>query len=145
MSTLAVLHISFIVAWAAIIAVESIIEFFNDIRTSDQAKMVADLHFKIDVYLEVPVVLGVLVTGALLLSDATWSILLAIKVAGALFAIGMNALCVVIVIRRHAALRDAVVEGVAESFTVRSNRIFDLASVGIPVGIAAFVLGWVLY
>ncbi len=143
MSTLAVLHVLSIALWGGVIACEVFLETYK-VRSADQEKMAADLHYRIDLFVEAPLILAVLVTGALLLDQATWSTLLAIKVAAALVVIGANAVCVAIVVQRYLALRGATDEDALSSFAIQTRRINLIGLIFIPMGIAVFALGWAI-
>ncbi len=104
--TLTTIHLLFIALWGGVLACEGIIEFVPT-RHEEQERLVAKLHFRIDVLLEAPLLVGILVTGIVLLAGTPWTTLLAIKVAGALVVILANAACIVVVVRRYLATRDA--------------------------------------
>ncbi len=143
MSTLAIMHVLSIALWGGVIACEVFIETYM-IRSADQRKMATDLHYRIDLFIEAPLIMAVLVTGALLLDQTTWSTLLAIKIAAALVVIGANTVCIATVVQRYLALRGAADEDESSSFALLTRRI-QLTAIFIPMGLAVFALGWVLY
>jgi hypothetical protein len=63
----------------------------------------ANLHKRVDLFIEIPAFIGVTVTGAWLLGQAMPSLWLYIKVAMAIVAVVANAICVWLVFERAAA------------------------------------------
>lgn len=124
-------------------ACEMFIETYK-VRSSDQGKLIADLHYRIDLFVEAPLLLVVLITGALLLDQATWSTWLAIKVAAALIVIGGNVACVAIVVQRYRALRGVEDEEALSAFATQTQRIHWIGVSFIPLGVAVFALGWAI-
>ncbi len=125
-------------------ACEMFIETYK-VRSLQQEKMVADLHYRIDLFVEAPLLLAVLVTGALLLDQTTWSTLLAIKVVAALVVVGGNAVCIAIVVKRYLALRGLEDEETLSKFAVQTQRIHLIGFIFIPLGLAVFALGWAIF
>lgn len=143
MNTLQVLHLVFIALWGGVLACEAILELLPLHNTADR-KIVADLHFRIDMLVEAPLLAAILVTGALLLSQASWSLLLAVKVAGGLAVIGANAYCIVVVVQRHLAMRRAAKEEAKASFAAHTRSIYRVSVIALPVGLGVFALGLAL-
>lgn len=142
MSTLAVLHILAVTLWGGVVTSETFIETYKA-RSADQRKMITDLHYRIDLFIESPLLFAVLITGMLLIGQSTWSTLLAIKVAAGLVVIGANAVCIVCVVRRYLAMHASTEEESLSEFAIQTKRIRSTA-LFIPLGLAVFALGWVI-
>ncbi|MGD9729479.1 MAG: hypothetical protein AB7Q81_21690 [Gammaproteobacteria bacterium] len=99
-SSLVAIHIAFVGIWLGCILTEAIFERALLGKGRDKEKILAALHKKVDVIVEIPAFVVVLVTGALLLKDLPGSTALYIKIGFGLIAIVANAYCVHIVFRR---------------------------------------------
>lgn len=62
----------------------------------------ARLHIRVDLFIEIPAFVMVLVTGVLMLAQTPPSTALLIKVVCGLVAIATNVICVALVFKRHA-------------------------------------------
>lgn len=98
------IHILAIGIWLGCILVEAAFEHRLP-KTETQQRAVADLHVIVDVWIETPAFLLVLVTGSLLLLDAPLGPALTWKVAISFAAVALNAWCVWLVFRRRALFR----------------------------------------
>lgn len=130
--TVQALHLVALAAWFGVVAVESVIELLP-LRRPELAAAAATFHFWIDLLVELPLLLGVLVTGGLLLRGQTLDTELGIKVAAGGAAIVMNLCCVAFVIARH--------RGGAELRSRRTRLVFATATVGMPLGLVALWIG----
>lgn len=137
MNALHLTHLGLICAWGGVLLTELIIESLGEDDVS-QAHA-ARLHFWIDLLAEVPIILAVLVTGGLLLSEI-WppTGLHLVKVACALVAIGMNLYCSAIVVVRYRQ-RDDIAS------VRRWGRHVRLSVLGVPFGAVAAYLGLVYF
>lgn len=142
MSTLQALHLLFIAGWAGVLACEGLLEFLPA-GDAGRERQIAVLHFRIDLLLEAPLLVGILVTGMILLDDAEWSLLLAVKVVGALTVIGANAACIVAVVRRHLGVRQAG-PAAAQVFARQTRVIHRVIYLFTPVGVGVFAAGLIL-
>jgi hypothetical protein len=130
------LHALAIAFWLGIVGAEFVIE-----RSRAAGKAhgyeVARNHYRIDLYLEIPAITVILLTGVSMLAHASLTPLLLAKAAAGLVAVGANAACVVpVVLRRQAADRDDL------AAVLRHSRTIDLVSiVGAPAALAALVIG----
>ncbi len=133
MSALELTHLLLIGLWGGVVAAETVVEFA--VRTEEEQRFSATLHYWIDLLIELPVLCGVLLTGGLL-AARVWppTPLLLFKMGCGLVAVGVNVYCVGLVVARHRRAADP-----AE--LARLNRRVKGAWVGVPVGVAAFVIG----
>jgi hypothetical protein len=95
MDGLHVAHLILVAGWGSLVAAETVVEI---VGRGDAA---ARIHYWLDLTLEIPILIGVLATGAIL----TWrawppSTLHGVKIGCALFAIAVNLYCVAMVILR---------------------------------------------
>jgi hypothetical protein len=127
------MHFGVLCAWGGVLAVEFLLETLGDDELS-QAQATR-LHFWIDLLVEFPVVLAVLVSGGVLLARS-WppTTLHIIKVSSALAAIGLNLYCSVMVIFRYRVRTDAAAVG-------RYRRRVRLSAFGVPFGLVAAYIG----
>jgi len=134
---LRLLHFGLLCAWSGVLLVEFVIESLGD--DDDALASAARAHFWIDVLIEIPLVLAVLTTGAMLLAqDWPPSHVLVVKVVSALVAIGLNLYCCGVVIVRYRRRGDpAAVRGL--------RRRVRLSALGIPFGALAAYLGFAYF
>jgi len=99
-SLLLPLHLLSIGIWLGCVMTEGLFERALLGKGREQELTLAALHKRVDIFIEVPAILLVLVTGGLLLRNAAGGNLLYLKVALGLFAIAANAYCVRLVFRR---------------------------------------------
>lgn len=132
-------HLVFLSAWGGLILGEAAVEF--PARSSESLKAAAArFHYWMDLFVEIPLLLGVVLTGGVLFGRAGWSPLLGIKAACGLAAVAANVMCVVMVIRRSKARPDSV--------DALTQWIFRAPAIGIPfalvaLGIGAHRAGWI--
>lgn len=130
------LHVAAIAFWIGVVGAEFVIER-SRAASKPHGYAVAHNHFWIDMLLEVPAVLLVLLTGALLLKDTPMTPLLAVKVGAGLVAAAANLACVIPVTRRRRAARDEALHSV-----IRHSRSIDrLSALGLPAAALALLLG----
>ncbi len=128
-------HLALIFTWLGLVVAETVIEFA--LGTEHQA-IKAKLHFWIDLTSEVPVVLGVLVTGILLtVRMPELSRLLQVKIGFALAAIAVNLYCAALVALRY---KHRQVPATLAKLDARIRATW----VGVPFGLTALYLGLVL-
>lgn len=126
-------HLIFLFTWGGLVLAEVVVEGLG--ASPEGQAFAARAHYWMDVLLELPLVGGVLATGALLAARA-WplSTLHWVKIGAALLAIGANLYCAVLVVRRH-RLRDDVPSLARLSAQVRWT------GVAIPAGVVALYIG----
>lgn len=136
MQYLPTIHVCVFCFWLGIIAVETLIErqrFMGRQETLNAAQY----HYQIDVYLEVPAFIILLLTGMMMLDPNQLSGWYLVKVICGVMAVGINAWCVLPVIQRKNA---ADVGNLGE--VIRFSEMIDKAlPMGLPFGLAALVLG----
>lgn len=95
------LHLTFVGLWLGCVLTEALFERALLGQGRDKELILAALHKRVDVFIEIPAFALVLATGALLLASAPPSALLHAKVGVALLAIVANVCCVFLVFQRH--------------------------------------------
>ena len=103
--TLAMIHLMVLSLWGGVVATEAVVEIFP-FRHHEMHPAAIRLHYWIDLVVEAPLVLAVVVTGAwlLLLTDPVTPLhLFKIGFAGA--AVAVNIFCIAVVVRRGRRLQ----------------------------------------
>ena len=131
MSGLQLAHLILVSLWSGIVLTEAIVETLGHVEEG----LAARVHFWIDVIVEMPTVLAVLITGAIL-AARVWPPppLLVAKLIAGLVAVGVNGYCFVFVILRFRARHHP-------SLALRYGRHVRGAVLGVPFGAAAAYLG----
>lgn len=131
---MALVHLLLVAVWGGVLLVEGVLEIVGS-GSLDGMRRVAWAHYWIDVCVEVPVVLGVLMSGMMLaLAVPAFTGLHVVKLGAGLLAIAINLSCVGFVLRRQAAAGD-------DAELQRLHRRVRLAGIGFPPGILAAYLG----
>ncbi|MEW6777258.1 MAG: hypothetical protein AB1405_13255 [Bdellovibrionota bacterium] len=134
MTGLHILHFLFLCFWGGVVFAESAMELVARKRP-EFVPAVARFHYWIDLCIEGPLLVAVLVTGGLLLRGRPMDGLLLAKIAAGLTAVAVNLYCVVIVVKRAGAAADP-------SHSIALGRQVILSAVvGVPFGLAALYLG----
>ena len=107
----------------------------------EQELILAALHKRVDIFVEVPAFMGVLITGGFLLSGAGIRLLLKIKIAIALVAIAANAFCVFLVFKRSAHARVGNWQGFAQTDSIQ-HKVGAVVLLGILISLC---MGLYLY
>lgn len=105
MNPFLLVHLICVGIWLGCILTEALFERALLGQGRQQEKILVGLHQRVDLFVEIPAFVLVLVTGALMLSDTATSKLLDIKVGLGLLAILANLYCVGLVFRRTKAVR----------------------------------------
>jgi hypothetical protein len=139
MDSLHLLHLMLLCAWAGLLLAEFVIELLA--RDDVAIRHVARLHLWLDAVAEVPLLLGILATGAWL-SVRAWplSAIHWVKIAAAGVAIGLNLWCATQVYARWRAARAPLDAGGAAR-TRRYHARVRLAALGVPFGVVAAYIG----
>lgn len=140
MTTLQAFHLVFIALWGGVLACEGLMEFLP-VKTALEGKQIAKLHYRIDLLLEAPLLLAILITGVLLLGDVQWSALLVVKVVAALVLIAANAACIAVVVKRYRDLAGAGDDRAFAVFASQTRRIHRIIFTFTPLGLLVFALG----
>lgn len=133
------IHLIALGVWIGVVGAEFVIEFAG-MKDDEALKRAALLHYKTDVWVEIPAFLTVLVTGLLMVNTSHLGGLFLAKIGFALAAIALNMLNVYAVFRRRKfALLDDM-EGVHST-----ARLIQVSSLIIPCFLIAFGIGmWFL-
>ena len=101
-SLLLILHLVFVGLWLGCVLTEALFERALLGKGRDKELLLAQLHQRVDIFVEIPAFVVVLVTGGFLLLNATPSVALVVKVGFGVLAIAANVFCVWLVFRRSA-------------------------------------------
>lgn len=101
------LHLLLIGLWLGCVLTEAMFERALLGKGRPQERLLADLHRRVDVWIEIPVFVAVVITGGLLLMQTSPSFWLRVKVAVGLLAVLANVVCVGLVFARAKAARVA--------------------------------------
>jgi hypothetical protein len=128
-----VAHLMVLGMWLGIVITEALFEFSGS--DAESLRAAARFHYTVDMFGELPMLLLVLVTGAVLGVRAwPWTPLLWFKIAASLVAVASNLVCAVWVVqRRRIEDRNALL-----GFR---RRIWSTAAVGTLFGTLALYLG----
>ncbi len=102
-SLLLVTHLVFVGIWLGCVLTEALFERALLGKGRAQELILVALHKRVDLFIEIPAFVIVLVTGGLMLASANPGALLQVKIAFALLAIAANVYCVWLVFRRARA------------------------------------------
>jgi hypothetical protein len=135
------LHVLALGLWAGLVATEAVVELMG--RSSHDLHGAATrMHHRIDLLVELPVLLLVGLTGVLLtLATDDLTVLHLVKIGSGLAAICVNLYCVVLVVQRHRVL--AHDDGAVGSRSL-TDRILLCFLVGGAFASIAFALGFYL-
>ncbi len=133
MEPLHVAHLIFVAMWGGVVAAEVVIEL--TLREGEAARIGAEAHYWIDLFVEGPLLVAILGTGGVLLWRA-WppTALHVVKVACALVAIGVNGWCVAMVVARRRLAH-------APEAVAHYRRRVLLAGAGAPFAFVAVYIG----
>ena len=138
-AVLSLLHLICLCLWGGVVLTEAVLEIYPFRRRELHAYTV-QLHYWIDLLVELPLIAGVTITGVLL-AILVWPLspLHLVKVVCACVAVGANLHCIYHVLSRRRAL-----DGRGEEATLcgATRRIVISAVVGIPFAAAAVVIGF---
>ena len=123
--------------WLGVVITEVLFEFAGS--DADSLRAAARFHYNVDKFGELPILVGVLVTGTILAARA-WPLtpLHVIKIAASLIAVGSALICVLWVFQRRQ------IEDVNLLLGFR-RRIWTLAAVAAAVATPALYLGLVYF
>ncbi len=128
-----VAHLFIVGLWGGLVLGETVLEL--SARDPAEARFAARLHYLTDVFVEIPLLIGVVASGALLAARAwPFAPLHWVKLGCALLAITANLVCIRRVVVRHAQAEDA------EALAASGRRV-RATWVGVPFGLAALWIG----
>lgn len=136
-SALLLLHLAFAGIWLGCILTETLFERALLGKGREQELILAALHKRVDILVEIPAFLAVLVTGALMFLSTDASPLLAAKIVIGLLAIGTNIYCVRLVFRRASAAN----AGRWEEFAHLDHLQHRFGAVVLVAVVAALLIG----
>ncbi len=136
MSPLQFAHVIFLGLWGGCVFVEVLLEL-SALKNNALHNIMPELHYKIDVFIELPLLFLVLATGIFLFQSAAMSPLLVLKAGAGLWAVAANVYCVFVVIKR----KKAADRGDGKQVEKYTRRVFASAITGIPAGLCALFLG----
>lgn len=134
------LHMVFAGIWLGCVLTEALFERALLKTGRPNERILADLHKRVDMFIEIPAIAGVVVTGLLMLGEVAQSLTLQLKIAAGLVAIAANAYCVYLVFARARAAK-------AEDwdrFDRLDHRQHQFGAVVLLGILAALGLGWSL-
>ena len=103
-TTVLLIHLVFIGIWLGCLLTEALFERALLGQGPYQERILVGLHKRVDVWIEIPAFIGVLISGAVLLGEAVWSPVLLLKIMCGLIAMAANVYCVGLVFRRAQAV-----------------------------------------
>lgn len=140
-SVLLPLHLAFVGIWLGCVVTEAIFERALLGKGRAQELILVALHKRVDLMVEIPAFIAVLLTGGAMLSSVNPSPLLTTKIAFGLVAIAANIYCVWLVFRRaQAAQSDQQSE-----FTRLDHLQHKFGAVVLLALVAALAIGIYLY
>ncbi len=133
MDPLHLAHLVLVSAWGGVVLGETVLELAGGTGEAAE-RLIARVHLWIDLLVELPIILGVLATGALMTLRA-WPIapLLALKLGAGGVAVALNLYCIGAVVARARATSDDARR--------RWTRHVRASALGIPFAITAAALG----
>ncbi len=130
-------HFLVLGTWLGVVLAELVFEAAGA-RSGPLRRAAAAFHGAVDRYLEIPILLGVLLTGVALLAQTDFDGLLAVKIACGGGAVAVNFACAVVVFQREKEAKEGATE---ERLKVLTKWVWGSAGVGVPLGLVALFLG----
>ncbi len=140
-SALLPIHLSFVGLWLGCVLTEALFERALLGKGTEQVLTLVALHKRVDLIVEIPAFVTVLITGALMYSSETTSGLIHTKIAFGLLAIAANVYCVWLVFQRAVAAE----EGNWKEFDRLDHKQHKYGAVVLFAIIAALVIGVSVY
>ena len=134
MSAILILHIGFVGLWLGCVLTEAAFERTLLAGSREAHATLARLHLRVDLFVEVPAMLGVLTTGALLWPSAAWTAGTQAMAALGALALAANAVCVWLVVARHKAAK----AGDWNRFDLLDHRQHQIGAVVLVALLGAF-------
>lgn len=130
-------HFLVLGAWLGCVLCELVFEAAGA-RNESLRRAASAFHGAVDRYLEIPLLVGVIVTGMALMPGVQMRGALIVKIACGLGAVGVNGLCAIAVFKREAAAATGASEHELAALT---RWIWASAGVGVPLGLVALWIG----
>ena len=134
------IHLILLSLWGGVVLTEAIIEMYP-YKNREQHGSSITLHYYIDLLVEAPLLLGVLITGIVLVFQVKLVPLHYLLIACGLIAVGMNFTCIVLVIKRRTMQEQGQSETILWQYT---RYIVTTAVLGIPAALIAAYVGFIL-
>lgn len=136
------IHLAFVGIWLGCVLTEALFERALLGQGRAQEMILARLHKRVDLFVEIPAFVVVLVTGALMLLNASASPLLHTKIGLGLLAIVANVYCVGLVFRRERAALGGNWERFAQLDHLQHKvGAIVLVSMVLALGIGVYLFG----
>ena len=140
-SLLLLVHLVFAGLWLGCVLTEVLFERALLGRGRNYDVILAGLHRRVDLFVELPAFVAVLVTGALMVANTIPSTVLNVKIAFGILAVIANVYCVSLVFRRARV----VAEGHWEEFTRLDHLQHTVGAVVLLSILAALGIGGYLF
>jgi hypothetical protein len=136
-STLLPIHLSFAGVWLGCIITEALFERALLGKGRQSELILAGLHKRVDLLLEIPAFAVVLVSGALLYPAANVDLLLHVKIGLGLLAVSLNSYCVWLVFKRAAAAK----QGDWDRFSRLDHKQHQYGAIVLLAVVLALIVG----
>jgi len=118
------------------VAVETLLER-SPRKLPAMKTLVPQLHYWIDLYIEIPILIGILLSGLMMLQEQHFEVLFVVKILAGLLAIGVNLWCVIPVVKR----KKAADSNDSEQVRKYSRQILLATQIGFPAAMLALCIG----
>ncbi len=132
-------HLLALGLWGGVVLAEGIIEQVGR-RDAAHTAAAARMHYWTDLLLELPLLAVIIGTGVVLAWNVPLTGLHWLKIACAVFAIGVNVWCIGVVLRRQRTVGSAS----HQTTLADTSRVFLAIKLGLPPGLVALWLGFYL-
>jgi hypothetical protein len=132
------MHLVFLCLWAGVVAAESVMELLP-LRKKEMLKPVTIFHYYIDLFVELPIIMMVALTGLVTLLQVEVGLLHVVKIAAGCGAIIANLFCIWKVVERYRLLQAGATDDVLHK---QHTTIIMSAVLGMPLAAAAAGLGF---
>jgi len=133
-------HLIALGAWLGLVLAEVVTEVAAR-RNPAWAPTVALLHKAYDLYVEIPILAAVVISGVLLFLRTPYDALLGLKVVCGLFAVGINVVCIFWVLGRARAVEFEDDDARRVALESGTRRVFLAFYLGFPAATAALIMG----
>jgi hypothetical protein len=131
-------HLVFLCLWGGVVATESVMEILP-LWKKEMLKPVAIFHYYIDLFVELPIIMMVALTGLVTLLQMEVGMLHVVKISAGCAAIIANLFCIWKVVERYRMLNQGASE---EDLKGIHETIIKSALVGFPLAMVAAGIGF---
>ena len=135
MSFTLVIHLIALGIWIGVVGAEFAIEF-DGMKDDESHIRASKMHYLTDLWIEIPAITTVLITGLLMLSESHLAGVFLYKIIFAVLAIIFNIICVYAVFKRRKFALASDIEGMRSTDTA-----MKIGGLVIPTFLVAFILG----